>query len=348
MAGGSGTRFWPYSTPEKPKQFLDLTGDGTMLQMTVERLKGLAEPENIWVITGEKFIDLVCEQCPELPKKNIVGEPMPRDTSGAIALAAGLVQAVDKDSTMVVLPADHVINNKINFQKNITEAVEIAKSDKFVTIGVPPSYPAEIYGYLHCSNNIDNGNAYALESFIEKPSKEKAESYLQDGSYYWNAGMFIWKTELLINALKKFLPEHASMAEKLGDTYGQENWPTLASQIFEPLEKISIDFGLMEKVNDIAMIKATFDWNDVGGWLALVDLIGVDDKKNSLQGINITEDISNNIIISQNDSRPTLVKGISDCIIINANAGTLVCNRNDIEKIKPLIEDVVRKTKKGE
>jgi len=348
MAGGSGTRFWPYSTPKKPKQFLDLTGNGTMLQMTVDRLKGLAEPENIWVITGERFIDLVSEQCPTLPKKNIVGEPMPRDTSGAIALAAGLVQAVDKDSTMVVLPADHVINDKENFQKNILEAVKVAKQNKFVTIGVPPTYPAEIYGYLHCKDQPESGNAFSLESFIEKPSKEKAESYLRDGSYFWNAGMFIWKTDLLMKALEKFLPEHAEMAIKLGNAYGQENWSELASQTFEPLEKISIDFGLMEKIDDIAMVKATFDWNDVGGWLALVELLGLDENKNSLQGINVTEDISNNIIITQNDSRPTLVKGISDCIIVNANAGTLVCNRNDIEKIKPLIEDVVKKTKKCE
>ena len=344
MAGGSGTRFWPYSTPKKPKQFLDLTGEGTMLQMTVNRLKGLTDAKNIWVITGAVFKDLVYEQCPELPKENVVGEPMARDTSGAIALAAGLVKAKDENSTMVVLPADHVIKDKEHFQKDISNAVEVAQSNKFVTIGIPPTYPAEIYGYLHCGNQVEQSNAFSLNSFIEKPSKEKAESYLKDGSYYWNAGMFIWKTELIMDALKTHLPEHAAMAETLGSSYGQENWDELAASVFEPLVKISIDFGLMEKLDNIAMIKANFDWNDVGGWLALVDLLGTNDNGNTLQGVNVTSDASNNIIITQDGSRPTLVKGIDNCIIINANAGTLVCNRDEIEKIKPMIEDVISKT----
>lgn len=344
MAGGSGTRFWPYSTPEKPKQFLDLTGEGTMLQMTIKRLEGLAPLENIWILTGKRFKNLVKEQCPELPDLNIVGEPMPRDTSGAIALAAGLIAAKDSDATMVVLPADHVIQDKAGFQKTIQQTVQLAEQGNYVTIGIKPTYPAEIYGYLQCGDALTESGSFKLNSFIEKPFLEKAQNYLEDGSYYWNAGMFTWKVPLVLEELRKHLPEHAKMAEILGKQYGSDDWDDLAYKTFDPLPKISIDFGLMEKLDTIAMVKAEFDWNDVGGWLALTDLIKADSDNNTIQGLQVSQDIKNNIIITQRDKRPTLVVGVENCIIINADAGTLVCNREKIEKIKPHIEEIIQKS----
>lgn len=336
MAGGSGTRFWPFSTPEKPKQFLDLTGEGSMLQLTLERLTGLVSPDNIWIITGEKYRQLVQDQCPQLSDRQIVGEPMARDTSGAIALGAGLIHAKDPDAIMAVLPADHVIRDREGFQKSLSQAVELAEQDRFVTIGIPPTYPAEVYGYLQRGDSLNKG--WELKSFVEKPSKEKAETYLSSGDYYWNAGMFVWKSTAILNALHQHLPEHAAMAEQLGACAGEPDWQEKAETLFQPLPKVSIDYGLMEKLNDIAMVEATFDWNDVGGWLALEDLLGQDNAQNTLQGCNVVRDVHNNIIITQHDHRPSLVVGISDCIVVNAEAGTLVCHRNDIERIKDLIE----------
>lgn len=343
MAGGSGTRFWPYSTPDKPKQFLDLTGEGTMLQLTVKRLAGLVEAEDIWVLTNEKFIPQVLEQCPELLKGQVIGEPMARDTSAAIALGAGLIAGKDPDAVMAVLPADHVIKDTEGFQKTMRQACQLAEQDRFVTIGIQPNYPAEIYGYLQRGGALGQEHAFDLKSFVEKPSKAVAEGYLKDGNYCWNAGMFVWKTDLLLRSMEQHLPKHAGMAKALGDTFGQENWGELAYKEFEVLEKISIDYGLMEKVDGIAMLEAQFDWNDVGGWIALEDLIEKDQFENTVQGYSVIKDAQNNIIVTQDDLSPTLVVGVKDSIIVNAKAGTLVCHRDKIEGIKGSIEEILSK-----
>ena len=339
MAGGAGTRFWPYSTPQKPKQFLDLTGEGTMIQLTVRRLKGFVPVENIWVITSSAFAQLVCQQCPELLPEQVVGEPMARDTAAAVALGAGLVVAKDPEAVMVILPADHMIRDTTGFQQSIMEAVELAKEDRFVTLGIEPHYPAEIYGYLQVGQELRHG--YHLRRFVEKPIRELAEGYLAAGGYYWNAGMFIWKAQLLLSALDIYLPDHASMARQLGQSWGQAQWLKLAEQFFSPLKKVSIDFGLMEKLSDIAMIPAGFDWSDVGGWPALEEFLSKDEHGNAILGAHVVRDSSNNIIITQNSARPTLVAGISDSIIINGDAGLLVCHRDEIERVKDLIQQVL-------
>lgn len=340
MAGGSGTRFWPYSTPEKPKQFLDLTGEGSMLQLTVRRLEGLVAMEDIWIITGEKFRDLVMEQCPEIPPAQVVGEPMPRDTAAAIALAGGLVGTKAPDSIMCVLPADHVIKDIDGFQLTMQGALKCAESGEFVTVGIKPTYPAEVYGYLHRADALEEESAYRLGSFVEKPSREKAEAYLATGEYFWNAGMFVWQTSLLLKEMDKYLQEHGAMARRVGSLIEGASWSQEAIECFSALPKISIDYGLMEKLDKIAMVEASFDWNDVGGWLALEDLVGKDGDENTLLGFNVLHDSKNNIIITQNDSRPTLVCGVSDSIIVNANAGTLVCHRKNIEQIREHVQKI--------
>jgi len=339
MAGGSGTRFWPFSTPDLPKQFLNLTGEGSMIQLTIDRLEGFVDVSDVWVLTQDRFVETVLQQCPKLDASQVVGEPMARDTSGAVALGAGLVNAKDPEATMVVLPADHVIKDTASFQDSLVQAVNLAQEDYFVTIGIQPTYPAEIYGYLERGNEIEGG--HLLKAFVEKPQLEVAESYLKGGQHFWNAGMFVWKTSKLISELTTHLPEHAKMAKALGDAWGQDNWAELAKKEFEPLPKISIDYGLMEKVNEIAMIEAKFDWNDVGGWAALEALIAQDEFGNTIKGASVIKDSERNIIISEDESRPTLVNGISDCVIVNAKAGTLICHRNEIERIKGLIEQVL-------
>ena len=339
MAGGAGTRFWPYSTPQSPKQFLDLTGEGTMIQLTVRRLKGLVPLENIWVITSAAFSKLVCDQCPELLPEQVVGEPMPRDTAAAVALGAGLVSAKDPKAIMVILPADHMIRDTQGFQNSILAAVDLASENRFVTLGIEPHYAAEIYGYLQVGEELKHG--YHLRRFVEKPVRELAEGYLAAGGYYWNAGMFIWKAQLLISALDIYLPQHATMARELGQAWGQADWLKKAELVFAKLQKVSIDFGLMEKLSDIAMVPAGFDWSDVGGWPALEEFLSKDEHGNALLGANVVRDCRNNLIITQNPSRPTLVAGVSDCIIINGNAGLFVCHRDEIERVKDLIQQVL-------
>lgn len=339
MAGGSGTRFWPYSTPSLPKQFLDLTGEGTMIQLTVDRLRNWVPMENIWVLTNGKFVETVKEQCPDLLDSRIVGEPMARDTSAAVALGAGLIHAVDAGAKMLVLPADHMIRDRDSFLGSLEKAVKLANQDRYVTLGIEATYPAEIYGYLQAGAPLEEG--YQLERFVEKPERKVAEGYLEEGGYYWNAGMFVWKVSNLLTALEQHLPDHLQMAKELGELWGDPSWNAKAEAAFSPLPKVSIDFGLMEKLTDIAMVPATFDWNDVGGWAALEDLLGKDGDGNTLSGANIVRDSKNNIVITQSAARPTLVVGLENCVIINGQAGTLVCHRDEIERIKDKVTEVL-------
>lgn len=339
MAGGAGSRFWPFSTAEHPKQFLDLTGEGTMLQLTVRRLKGLTDVEDIWVLTNREYVNMVLEQCPELVKERVVGEPMLRDTAAAIALAAGLIEKQAPGSLMAVLPADHVIRDHQGFCSTIRKAAKIAEQGNFVTIGIAPTYAAETFGYLHKGGALEGG-ACQLKRFVEKPRRKEAEQYLDSGEYCWNAGMFVWPAAALLSELERHLPKHAAMARSLGAAYGSPDWRDLAQRAFEPLEKISIDFGLMEKLKKIAMVEADFDWNDVGGWLALLDLLHPDEEGNTCRGPSVTRDARGNLIVVEEGCSPVIVAGINDSIIVSARAGTLVCSRTEVERIKELVQKV--------
>ena len=312
-----------------------------MLQVTVNRLAGWIAPANIWVITGARYVALVREQCPQLPAGRVIGEPMPRDTAAAIALGAALVRAQNPQGIMVVLSADHVIRDVAGFRATISRGIDWARRDEFVTIGIRPTYPAEIYGYLQRGAALDEHGAHVLRSFVEKPSRTRAEAFLPTGEYFWNAGMFVWKAAQLLEEMKKHLPEHADMACKIASLIGPGSWPEEAVDLFAGLKKISIDFGLMEKLARIVMLEARFDWNDAGGWLALEDILGRDAQGNVLRGMNVVHDVRNNIIITQNDRRPTLVSGVQDCIIVNADAGTLVCHRSEIERIRGLVQQII-------
>ncbi len=340
MAGGAGTRFWPFSTPERPKQFLDITGEGTMMQCTVRRLTAMVKPEDIWVLTNAKYTDLVIEQCPELDPKHVVGEPMLRDTSAAVALAAGLARDRDPDGELAVLPADHVIRNTQAFCSTLAKAHQLAMLGHHVTIGIPPTFPAESFGYLQKGEPLATPGAYRLDSFIEKPRREKAEAFCRAGNYAWNAGMFVWKLEVLFRELQTFLPSHAAMASALGDNSDPVAWSLKAHELFEPLKKVSIDVGLMEKVSNIVTVDAEFDWSDVGGWLALQDVLGVNDEGNTLRGQVHLDRSNNNIIMVEDGCQPLLVSGVENMVVIVARGGNLVCSRDQVENIKDKVKEI--------
>lgn len=341
MAGGSGTRFWPLSTPNEPKQFLDLTGEGTMLQLTVRRLKGLVSETDIWVVTNHAHRKLVLGQCPELSPERVVGEPVARNTAAAIALGAGLIRSVDKDAVMAVLPADHVIRDVTGFRIALKKAASLAQEGQFVTIGIKPTYAAEGYGYLEMGEPLAGPGCCRLHSFVEKPDRLSAERYLESGKYCWNAGMFAWRADALLSAMRTHLPAHAAMAEELSLSAGSPDWEARARKAFEPLEKISIDYGLMEKLPGISMVEASFDWSDVGGWLALEELFGRDAAGNTLKGRCVIKDCQGNIIVSQEGTGPVVASGMRDHVIVSGRAGTLVCPRSEVERIRPLVKEVL-------
>ncbi|MGL4987336.1 MAG: mannose-1-phosphate guanylyltransferase [Treponemataceae bacterium] len=324
MAGGSGTRLWPKSTKQKPKQFLSLTDDNkTLIQLTVERILPIINPENIFIITNESYKQLCLDQLVStynIPDNNIICEPSARNTAPAIALTAFHIQHKYDDAMMIVLPSDHLINGDQNlYTQDILKAVDFASDNKLVTIGIKPSYPETGYGYIQHHNNT-------VLKFIEKPSLEKAKDYVEDGNYLWNSGQFIWKTSVILEKIKKFEPEIYTLLKS----------PTLLqsddfSKKFSQCKAISIDNAVMEKSSNICVIPAQFHWDDVGNWLALDRIKKLDENHNILNNLVFAHKTKNCIVQTK---KKIACLGLENLIIIETENAILVCNKNNTQDIK--------------
>ena len=281
MAGGRGERLWPLSTSERPKQFLNLFGDRTMLQQTVDRVLPLVSIENVCVITAAEHVPLVKEQLPEVPDENIVGEPVGRGTAPCVGLAALLIQQRDPAGVMLALPADHVIKNERVFRELLQKAIEIAaQGTHLVTFGIDPARSETGYGYIHAPKAWE-GDAEVLEvgRFTEKPDRETAEHFLQEGTYYWNSGMFVWRVDTILEEIRQFLPDMYASLEELRSYIDSARFQEKLAGAYPNLAKISIDHGVMEKSSETLLIPAgKIDWSDVGGWEALLELLARKDK----------------------------------------------------------------------
>ncbi len=346
MAGGSGTRFWPVSTEARPKQFLTLFGDRSMLQRTYDRVAGLVPPERVLVLTSARFTDLVAEQLPELPAGNIVGEPVPRDTSGAVALAAVLCRARFGDPVMAVLTADHRIEPAEAFHAALRSAARGAReSGALYTFGVAPSYPATGYGYLESGQRLDaDGDVehFELLRFREKPDRATAERFLATGRHSWNSGMFVWTTAAIWDAIEAHLPDHARHLAPLAEADGTDRWEDALRAGFEPLPKISIDFGVMEKAAAVRMVRATFEWSDVGGWLALEEFLAADEHGNTARGELHALDAAGNLVFCEDAAETVALVGVEDLVVVRSGPRTLVTRRDTAEQIKALVQAMQR------
>lgn len=349
MAGGSGTRFWPLSTNKNPKQFLNLIDHQSMLQLTIERLtqSGLVPLKNIIIITGTNFVKTVLEQIPDIPNNNVIAEPLQRDTAPAITLGASLIQLKNPDAVMMVLPADHLISPMDQFKIIMEQAVQAAKdSDNLITLGIKPTYPAQGFGYLHKGSPIPNqGNIeyYRLNQFIEKPDKERAQTYYQSKDYFWNSGMFIWKIHTILPLIQTYLPDIYENIVPLAQQIGESRWLELSKTAFAQVQKISIDYGVMEqaaKAGKVAMIPANLQWNDIGNWNALADILPKDSNQNISNQTPFLIDSQNNIIISDTKEYPILCAGITDCIVVVTKNGTLICHKDYTERIKEVVKEI--------
>jgi len=342
MAGGSGTRFWPMSRTERPKQFLNLTGDRTMLQVTFDRLQGLVPAERVLVLTNGRFADLAREQLPELPRDNVIGEPMPRDTSGAVALAAALCQERFPGCVMAVLAADHTIEPAEVFRRNLATAAELAaEQGGLYTFGIPPRTPSTGYGYLEMGEVIAQRNGatcHQLKGFREKPDLATAETFVKHGGYLWNSGMFVWKVDDIQRELAAQLPAHHAAMIPAAKAWGSEGFEAALLAAFEPLPKISIDFGVMEKAQDVRCLVAQFDWNDVGGWVALEEVLPQDAQGNWTQGKLLALDSAQNIAVSEDPNHQIVLLGVDDLIVVTTPNATLVCRKSEAERIKQVVE----------
>jgi len=344
MAGGAGTRFWPLSTEKRPKQFLTLFGERSLIQRSFDRVADLVPPEKILVLTNLAFVSLVKEQLPGIPEENIIGEPMRRDTAAAVALAALLCKKRFGDGIMAILTADHIIEPVDLFQKTLLSAVNEAKKSKALyTIGIEPSYPATAYGYLETSRqtSIDEGiSHYSIKRFKEKPDLSTAKKYIKSGHFFWNSGMFVWDTEAILKEFNRQLPQHIEHISPALKKEKTDEWEKALEHAFEPLKKISIDFAIMEKAEDVRTVGANFSWSDVGGWLALEEYLQKDDAGNYYRGHIESHQSGENLIFCEEEGETVALVGVKNLIVVRAGSKTLIVEKERAEEVKKLVDNL--------
>lgn len=343
MAGGMGTRFWPVSTTRKPKQFITLFGDRSLLQMSFDRLRGLVPPERILVLTNAAHVSLVREQLPELPDGHVIGEPIRRDTAAAVALAAVLVRRRFGNRVILTLTADQLIEPTDLFQRNLLSAAgQVAANDVFYTFGIRPSYPATAYGYLETGKPVaDDGGIehFELKRFKEKPDLQAARQYVESGRYLWNSGMFVWRAEAILGEIRTWLPQHYGALGPLGEVDGTPQWQGALEKAFSAVQPVSIDYGVMEKTKTpLRCVASLFSWSDVGGWPALGELLARDSEANAARGNLKALGSSGNLVFCETPDETVALIGVDDLIVVRAGNRTLVARQADIDRIKELGE----------
>ena len=330
MAGGVGSRFWPLSTPEYPKQFIDILGCGrTLIQLTVDRFKGICPMNNFWVVTNAKYVDIVKQQLPDIPVEHILAEPAARNTAPCIAWACWSIKKEDPTANVVVTPADAVVMNPEEFRRVISNALAFTdKKNAIVTIGIKPSRPETGYGYVEAREAI-KGEICGVEAFKEKPDYETAEKYLKAGNYLWNAGIFVWNIDTIADCITKYKPNIAADMDKIAETAD-------VASIFPQCEKISIDFAVMEPASADNLVythPADFGWSDLGNWASLHDKLQKDDNNNSAVG-NIKLYECSNCVIHAEDAKKVVLQGLDGYIFSEKNGQILVCKRCEEQRIR--------------
>ena len=335
LAGGSGKRFWPLSRRDQPKQLLNIVGDQTMLQMTVDRLKKVKGVEDIYIITRSDLKEKIINNVKSIKPKNVVAEPSSKNTAPAIALISAIINLKKPNSVVGIFPADHLIIGHLEFQKALVTAESLAKEkDAIVTIGVKPTFASTGYGYIQFEEISEKNfeGVYKVKTFAEKPHKKLAERFIKSGDFLWNAGMFVWKTKILFKGLKTHMPELYDSMSLISDKIKEGK---SYNDIWKQIDSESIDYGLLEKVNNIFVISCEFQWNDLGSWNTLYNILGKDNKGNIIRGLGKILDGKNNFIHSENVF--TAVIGTNDIVVINTDEITLVVPRDKVELVKDMV-----------
>lgn len=345
MAGGSGTRFWPQSRKSVPKQLLPLTGSDTMIQQTVERCDGWIPPERTWVVTNQQQVALTQQQLPDVPANNVLVEPCARNTAPCLGLAAIHILHQDPDGVMFVMPADHVIQPIEVFQAAAKQAEQIVAStpDAFVLFGVPPTYPATGYGYIERGNTLaieNTAGAFHVQSFREKPTEGVAREYIQTGNYYWNCGIFCWRAAAILSALRNFEPDMHTRLMRLSEVIGTSDWQAALESEFPQMNSISVDYAVLERADQVAVVEAPFDWDDVGSWHSLPRLMSEDTSGNTIDGLHVGVDTQGCIIRSTESNHLVATLGMEDCIVVHTKDATLVARKDQADAIRKLVDTI--------
>jgi mannose-1-phosphate guanylyltransferase len=342
LAGGKGERFWPVSLRSYPKQFLSVFGDKPMLRETLDRIRDLVPASRKLIMTGDHLISLVGETVKEIPGENILGEPIPKNTAPAIALAALVVDVRDPGATMIVLPADHLIRDKESFVKDLLKAAEVARAEsRLVTFGVLPNRPETEYGYVRIGAPLGSyGDVYEAAGFREKPNLKQAGQLLADGSHLWNSGLFVWTTTSILGAFEKYLPSLRRELESVRPAVDTPGFKDAVNRFFASAQKISIDYGVMEKADNVVVVKASFDWDDVGSWLSMERLQERDERGNVARGGVLNVNTENTITVCEDGLVATL--GVSNLLIVRTGSTTLVCRKDRVGEVGKLVEEIGR------
>jgi mannose-1-phosphate guanylyltransferase len=348
MAGGTGTRFWPKSTSKHPKQFLKLFGKETMIQQTVNRLAPDINSENVLVVTNADYIPFVENQLPSVPAHQIIGEPVARNTAPCVAAAAAILHKIDPESTMIVLPADHKIEDRKTFLDVLKGAGDLAgETESLITIGIRPNRPETGYGYIKYNSGKKNEagkySAYSVQNFTEKPNLETAKTFLKSGDYVWNSGMFIWKTSAILNAFEQHLPEIYELTQKL---IKSEMNDADVEDFYQVCPSVSVDYGIMEKAENVYVLTADFGWSDLGTWGSLYTHVPQDDHKNAVIGKNVMLYNCVNNMVNVPKEKLVVLQGLNGYIVVESNDTLLVCKKEDEQKIKTMVQDI--KIEKGD
>ena len=369
MAGGVGSRFWPMSTPERPKQFIDVLGTGrTLLQLTVDRFSGICPISQVWVVTSKNYKDIVLEQLPGIPEENVLLEPCMRNTAPCIAYVAWKIAKRFPDANLVISPSDHIVMNVEEFKRVITKGLEFtAKNPNILTLGMMPSRPETGYGYIKAVCEDDGSNPYVdplftlggtatdalipepvespaeivkVEAFKEKPNLQTAEQYLQEGGYYWNAGIFIWSVATIQRAFRKYQPELAAQFDAIQPALYEANEQSVIDEKFPECKAISIDYAIMENADNIYVFPADFGWSDLGTWGSLYGHLEHDENDNAVigQGVRMVE--SSDCVVHVANDRKMVLQGLKGYIVAEHNGVLMVCRLEDEQRIKSFSESL--------
>ena len=332
MAGGIGTRFWPLSKPECPKQYLSLFGKRSMIQMTYDRLRPIAR--EVYVVTSADQAHLVQQHLPELGERHVIVEPFGRNTAPCVALSAAWLQShgVPENEAMLVVAADHRIGKVEEFHRVARQAEQLAARGYLVTFGIVPTYPATGYGYIESGSGVGNG-MFHVKQFKEKPDRETAESFLARGGFYWNSGMFVWLLGTILSAYEQHMPEVNELLGEITQRWQQDGFDTDIASIYDRMPRVPVDIGIMERAENCAVVPACIDWSDVGGWQALYDLAPKDDQANAGAGPRTALDATGCYVRAQ---KPVALVGVHDLVIVETDDAILVCRRDQSERVKEL------------
>ena len=339
MAGGSGSRFWPVSSEDMPKQFLDVLGCGrTLIQLTLDRFKGLVPPQNVYVATSDTYRDLVHEQLPEVPVENILCEPCRRNTAPCICYASWKIKSINTRANIVVSPADHLVVDIAAFQDAISDSIEFAaETDAIITLGVKPTRPETGYGYIKADLSYSSSrrqNIFRVDEFKEKPSKDVAEEYVKQPNYLWNSGIFIWNVNTIVNAFRVYEPGISSIFEDLQGVYGTEAEKERITEAYPQCENISVDYAILEKAEEIFVSPVSFTWSDLGTWSSLLGQAEKDGYGNASIGNGIKLFDTYNTIVHTRGLQEVVVQGLDGYVVAEKDGHLLICKLSEEQRIK--------------